>query len=78
VNNRNSDYVSGATLVITNQKGDVIVPEFVTDSLGAVDISETFVMDTVYVLHEVSAPDGYIPAEDIRFKFDSNGSLYLQ
>lgn len=30
-----------------------------------------------YILHEVTAPDGYELADDIRFAYDRDGKLYL-
>ncbi len=66
--------VKGSHLQIINENGEV-VREFITD--GKLYVIEGLEHGT-YTLHEVSAPDGYELAEDIKFTVtDENGEITI-
>ncbi len=66
--------VKGSHLQIINENGEV-VREFITD--GKAYVIEGLLHGT-YTLHEVSAPNGYELAEDIKFTVtDENGELTI-
>lgn len=75
-----SSELAGAKFEILNESGTVVTT-FVT---GTTETNVDTSMLTApaagyqeYTLHEVTAPDGYELAEDMKFAFDRNGKLYL-
>lgn len=65
------DYVQGAHLVIYRQdQPDTVVAEWVSEN-HMHELSRVLDINTPYVLHEVSAPEGYGLAEDVVFELYS-------
>jgi pilin isopeptide linkage protein len=80
------DYVKGAKMQIFEKSSGKVVAEWTTGD-GLKEFSRWFDkaqtepmnVDTYYVLHEVSAPEGYTLADDIVFrinKYDSSITIY--
>lgn len=72
--------IAGAKLSIT-RKSDGQVMDSWTSQAGAPHpvklVEKGFVPDVEYVLTEITAPNGYEIAESITFKFDENGTIYV-
>ncbi len=69
--------IDGAKLVIKDESGNVVVPEWVSSGTGPkeIPIMGTFEPDKVYILTETTAPFGYELAESIAFKLDTDGNV---
>ncbi len=67
-------FVVGARLQI--KSGDTVIRSFNTGS-GEQVFTGVLEVLTQYTLHEVSAPDGYLPAEDVQFFFDQYGQIWI-
>lgn len=69
--------IDGAKLVIKDEAGNVVVPEWISSGTGPKEIPVvgTFEPDKVYILTETTAPFGYDVAESIAFKFDADGNV---
>lgn len=65
--------LSGASLQI--KQGSTVIESWTSNGTPH-EIQASLTTDTVYTLHEVSAPDGYTIADDIYFKVDSSGNIY--
>lgn len=65
--------IEGATLQLLTETGE-IVKEWVTTE-DAYTINAELEPGCTYILHEKTAPEGYLPAEDIRFTVSEDGSL---
>lgn len=72
--------LDGARLVIKDESGKVIVPEWVSSGTGPkeIPVAGTFEADKVYILTETTAPFGYELAESISFKLDEKGEVYYK
>ena len=69
-----NEYVSGAHLVIKNEKGEVIANWTTTNEAYYVTLEEG-----AYVLSEDTAPSGYVLNNELTyFKVDANGNLYIK
>lgn len=62
----NGDPIVGAKMQI--KRNESVQEEWITDG-NVYEVSSFLLLD--YTLHQVSAPDGYAPAEDINFSVDS-------
>ena len=67
--------ISGALLQIIDSKGNVI-KEF-TSSEKAEELYGVLNELEIYTLHEEKAPEGYLKAEDIKFKIDEEGKVNI-
>ena len=65
--------IAGATLEVWDMQGNVI-DSWVSDGT-AHEISGILTAGAKYILHEVSAPDGYVVAEDVEFEVNADGSI---
>ena len=65
--------IAGATLEVWDMQGNVI-DSWVSDGT-AHEISGILTAGAKYILHEVSAPDGYVVATDVEFIVDANGKV---
>lgn len=65
--------IAGATLQLIDSRG-VVIREWKTDTEAYLIEAELTAGET-YILHEVEAPPGYLPAEDISFTVPPDGSL---
>ena len=65
--------IAGATLEVWDMQGNVI-DSWVSDGT-AHEISGILTAGAKYILHEVSAPDGYVVATDVEFTVDANGNV---
>lgn len=65
--------ITGATLEVWDMQGNVI-DSWVSDGT-AHEISGILTAGAKYILHEVSAPDGYVVATDVEFIVDANGKV---
>ena len=65
--------ITGATLEVWDMQGNVI-DSWVSDGT-AHEISGILTAGAKYILHEVSAPDGYVVAEDVEFEVNADGSI---
>ena len=65
--------ITGATLEVWDMQGNVI-DSWVSDGT-AHEISGILTAGAKYILHEVSAPDGYVVATDVEFTVDANGNV---
>lgn len=65
--------IAGATLEVWDMQGNVI-DSWVSDGT-AHEISGILAAGAKYILHEVSAPDGYVVATDVEFIVDANGKV---
>ena len=66
-----TDELIGATMEIIDKDGNVVETWVTTAEKHFVEAKLT--AGETYTLHEVSAPDGYVLAEDIKFKVSANG-----
>jgi len=64
------DYVKGAHLQIINKATGEVVQDWISDG-NACLLEKVLDVDTTYVLHEVSAPEGYAVAADTEFVLHS-------
>ena len=60
------EYVKGASMAIIDKETGTVVDEWVTGSAAHVN-EKALDVDRVYILREVSAPDGYEKVEDTEF-----------
>ena len=67
--------ISGALLQIIDSKGNVI-KEF-TSSEKAEELYGVLNEMEIYTLHEEKVPEGYLKAEDIKFKIDEHGKVNI-
>lgn len=69
--------IDGAKLVIKDETGNVVVPEWVSSGQGPkeIPVAGTFEPDKIYILTETTAPFGYELAESIAFMFDTDGNV---
>ena len=65
--------IAGATLEVWDMQGNVI-DSWVSDGTTH-EISGILAAGAKYILHEVSAPDGYVVATDVEFIVDANGKV---
>ena len=65
--------ITGAMLEVWDMQGNVI-DSWVSDGT-AHEISGILTAGAKYILHEVSAPDGYVVATDVEFTVDANGKV---
>lgn len=63
-------YVSGATMAIIEEETGEVVDQWVTGS-SVHETSKTLDVDTVYILREISAPDGFSKVQDVRFQVNA-------
>ena len=68
------DFLPGAEFQILDENGTVLY-EFTSPSDGMVQYE---LAAGTYTLHEVSAPDGYIAADDVAFTIDEEGSITVE
>lgn len=74
LDSKTNNYVSGATLNIKNNKGEIIASYVTTNESKYIALDEGY-----YTLEEVSAPDGYnLNTTPIEFKIDADGNLYVK
>lgn len=75
----NSKELDGAVLTITDENGNVVATwTSSADSPEKLDILDNFVQDKVYTLTEKTAPYGYEFAEDVQFKIDASGNVWIK
>lgn len=68
------EYVSGAKMQIIEKSSGEVVCEWTTgESTKAIE--RMLNVDTIYILHEAAAPDGYDVAQDTEFSLDIYGNL---
>ena len=72
------DELPGATLVIKDTAGNVVVNPWKSTNTAKKIPMVTFEANKEYVLTEITAPYGYDIAESITFYFDETGSLYVK
>ncbi|MCD7741500.1 MAG: Cna B-type domain-containing protein, partial [Ruminococcus sp.] len=70
---KNGDYVSGAVLQVIDSNGNIVDEWTTTDE--AYVLSGVLTAGETYTLHEVSAPNGYVLADDVTFTASTNGTL---
>ncbi len=68
------NWVEGAKLQVIEKATGKVVEEWTTKAAGEV-ITAKLNVDTPYILHEVSAPEGYAVAKDVEFVIDSYGKI---
>ena len=74
LDSKTNKYVSGATLNIKNNKGEVVASYVTDDKSHYISLEEG-----EYTLVEVAAPSGYkLNSVPIEFKVDANGNLYIK
>lgn len=74
LDSKTNNYVSGATLNIKNNKGEVIASYITTNESKYIALDEGY-----YTLEETNAPDGYnLNTTPIEFKVDADGNLYVK
>ena len=74
LDSKTNKYVSGATLNIKNEKGEVVTSYVTGNESKYVSLEEG-----VYVLTETAAPSGYkLNTTPIEFKVDADGNLYIK
>ena len=74
LDSKTNKYVSGATLNIKNEKGEVVTSYVTGNESKYVSLEEG-----VYVLTETAAPGGYkLNTTPIEFKVDADGNLYIK
>lgn len=66
--------VTGAVLQIIEKSTGTVAYQW-TSGTAAQAIERVLNVDTVYILREVTAPEGYDKAEDTEFSFDAYGNL---
>ena len=64
------EYVQGASMAIIEKETGKVVDEWVTGS-GAHENEKNLDVDKVYILREVSAPDGFEKVQDTEFKVNA-------
>lgn len=72
----NHEFVSGAKLQIIEKESGKVVEEWTTGE-SAEGFERKLNVETPYILHEVSAPEGYKLAEDTEFIIDAYGILSI-
>ena len=72
----NHEFVSGAKLQIIEKETGKVVEEWTTGE-SAEGFERKLNVETPYILHEVSAPEGYELAEDTEFIIDAYGILSI-
>lgn len=75
-----SSELAGAKFEILDESGTVVTTFTTEEAATSVDTSALTAPAAgylEYILHEVTAPDGYELADDIRFAYDRDGKLYL-
>ncbi len=72
----NHEFVSGAKLQIIEKATGKVVEEWTTGE-SVQSFERKLNVETAYILHEVSAPDGYELAEDTEFVIDQYGILSI-
>lgn len=72
----NHEFVSGAKLQIIEKESGKVVEEW-TSVESAEGFERKLNVETPYILHEVSAPEGYELAEDTEFIIDAYGILSI-
>ena len=72
----NHEFVSGAKLQIIEKESGKVVEEWTTGE-SAEGFERKLNVETTYILHEVSAPEGYELAEDTEFIIDAYGILSI-
>lgn len=75
-----SSELAGAKFEILDESGTVVTTFTTEEAATSVDTSSLTAPAAgylEYILHEVTAPDGYELADDIRFAYDRDGKLYL-
>lgn len=70
----NHEYVSGAKMQIIEKSSGNVVCEWTTDQ-STKALERVLNVDTVYILREASAPEGYDVAQDTEFRLDQYGNL---
>ena len=74
LDSKTNKYVSGATLNIKNEKGEVVTSYVTGNESKYISLEEG-----VYVLTETAAPSGYkLNTTPIEFKVDADGNLYIK
>ena len=74
LDSKTNKYVSGATLNIKNNKGEVVASYVTDDKAYYISLEEG-----EYSLVEVAAPNGYkLNSVPIEFKVDADGNLYIK
>ena len=74
LDSKTNKYVSGATLNIKNNKGEVVASYVTDDKAHYISLDEG-----EYTLVEVTAPNGYkLNSVPIEFKVDADGNLYIK
>ncbi len=73
----NGEELPGATLRITDEDGNLIEEWISTESLHKIDVDK-FKAGEEYTLTEITAPFGYEIAENIVFKLDIYGNVYIK
>ena len=74
LDSKTNKYVSGATLNIKNNKGEVVASYVTDDKSHYISLEEG-----EYTLVEVAAPSGYkLNSVPIEFKVDADGNLYIK
>ena len=74
LDSKTNKYVSGATLNIKNNKGEVVASYVTDDKAHYISLDEG-----EYSLVEVTAPNGYkLNSVPIEFKVDADGNLYIK
>lgn len=72
-NDENGNPVVGAALQLIDQNG-TLIEEWITNGEPH-ELIATLIAGETYILHEVSAPDGYVLADDLRFTVNEDGSM---
>ena len=74
LDSKTNKYVSGATLNIKNNKGEVVASYVTDDKAHYISLDEG-----EYTLVEVTAPNGYkLNSVPIEFRVDADGNLYIK
>lgn len=68
--------VTGATLQVTDESGEVI-DTWISDDKGAHDISKKLIAGGTYTLTEIKAPEGYRYSESIQFTVGTDGKVLV-
>ena len=70
------EQVKGATMAIIERDGGKVIDEWVTDG-STHELDKVLNINTVYILREVKAPDGYDKVEDVVFTVDEKEGVGL-
>lgn len=73
---RNHEWVEGAKLSIVEKESGQVVNAWVSGKAPEV-LQKALNVDTVYVLREDEAPEGYEKAADVEFRIDSFGAVEI-